>query len=93
MVLILDGNSEMDANGRSHLCYLICLRPLIRSIAVQIRFVFLQNTYSKLPSNVYHDTLQLQAVSYQKVILGFVVLDKNKEKNVTPVTLFNRGNV
>ena len=31
MELILDGNSEIDAHIRSNLCYLICLRHLIRS--------------------------------------------------------------
>ena len=30
MVLILDGNSEIDAHARSNLSYLICSRPLIR---------------------------------------------------------------
>ena len=34
MVLILDGNSEIDAHGRSDLCYLICVRQLTRSRAV-----------------------------------------------------------
>ena len=36
MVLILDGNSELGAHVRSHLCYLICCRHLIRSIVTQI---------------------------------------------------------
>ena len=31
MVLLLDGNSEMVSHVRSNLCYLICLRWLIRS--------------------------------------------------------------
>ena len=31
MVLILDGSSEIGAQERSKICYLICLRHLIRS--------------------------------------------------------------
>ena len=31
MVLILDGNSVIGAHVRSNLCYLICVRRLIRS--------------------------------------------------------------
>ena len=30
MVLLLDGNSEIGAHVRSNLCYLICLRHLIK---------------------------------------------------------------
>ena len=36
MVLILDGNSEMGVHVRINICYLICLRHLIRSRATQI---------------------------------------------------------
>ena len=31
MVLILDGDSEIDTHVRSNICYFICLRHLIRS--------------------------------------------------------------
>ena len=34
MVLNLDGNSEIGAHVRSNVCYLICLRHVIRSKAV-----------------------------------------------------------
>ena len=34
MVLMLDGSSEIGKHRRSNLCYLICLRHLIRSRAV-----------------------------------------------------------
>ena len=34
MVTILDGNLEIGAHVRSHLCYLICLRHLLGSTAV-----------------------------------------------------------
>ena len=42
MVLILDGNSELGAQVRSNLCYLICLRHLLWSGAVTKRIFFLQ---------------------------------------------------
>ena len=42
MVLILDGNVEIGALVSSNLCYLICLRNLIRSRAVTNQFVFLR---------------------------------------------------
>ena len=46
MVLILDDNLEIGANVRSNLCYLICLRHLIRSEAwSQIGCLSLENTY------------------------------------------------
>ena len=35
MVLILEGNSGIDAHVWSHLCYLICVTHLIRSTAVR----------------------------------------------------------
>ena len=40
MVLILDGNSERGAHIRSNICFFICLKHLIRSIAVANRFFF-----------------------------------------------------
>ena len=40
MVSILDGNSRIGAHVRSNLCYLICLRYLIRSRAVTNRIFF-----------------------------------------------------
>ena len=56
MVLILDGNLETGAQIRSNVCYLICLRHLIRSRAVTNRVyltpkepIFL---CSELPSDI-----------------------------------------
>ena len=57
------GNSEICAHIRNNLCYLICLRPLIRSSTEKNQMFFypegpiLQilhacSTYSELPSNV-----------------------------------------
>ena len=40
MVPILDGNSHVSAHLRSNPCYLICLRPLIRSRAVTLWIFF-----------------------------------------------------
>ena len=40
MVLILDGNSVMNAHVRSNLYCLICLRHLIKSRAVTNQFFF-----------------------------------------------------
>ena len=59
MVLKLDGDSEIGAQVRINLCYLICLRHLIRSRAVTNRIfstkslIFLHAcaTRSRLPSN------------------------------------------
>ena len=48
--LILDGNSEIGAHVRSNLCYLICLRHLIRPRAVGWYFILSEKTY--LPSYV-----------------------------------------
>ena len=42
MVLISDGNSEIDAHVRSNLCYVICLRHLINSRVVTNRITFLR---------------------------------------------------
>ena len=44
MVLICDGNSEIGAHVESNLCYLICLRHLIRSKAVTNRIYFSPET-------------------------------------------------
>ena len=57
MVLILDGNFELAAHVRSNLCYLICLRHLIRSKAVKNRIVFLRKKLhayecTEVPSNI-----------------------------------------
>ena len=47
MVLIFDGNSEIGAFVRSDLCYMNCLRHLIRSRAVTSRiFFFKMPTFS-----------------------------------------------
>ena len=51
MVLISDVNSEIGAHLRSNLCYLICLRDLIRSRAVSY-FLHASPTCSELPSNM-----------------------------------------
>ena len=40
MVLISNGNSEIDAHVRSNLCYLICSRHLIRSRPVTDQISF-----------------------------------------------------
>ena len=40
IVLIIEGNSVIGARERSNLCYLICLRQLIRSRAVRYRLFF-----------------------------------------------------
>ena len=48
MVLILDGNSEIGAQVRSNLCYLICLKHLIRNKAVSNRVIFSEKTYVPL---------------------------------------------
>ena len=40
MVFIYDGNSEIGAQVRSNLCYLIYLRHLMRSRGVTNRFFF-----------------------------------------------------
>ena len=51
MLLILGGNSEIGAQLRSNLCYLICLRHLIRSREVtDLIFFFSEKTY--FPSHV-----------------------------------------
>ena len=42
MVLILDGNSEIGAHVGSNICYLICLRHLIRSRVVSNSIYFLE---------------------------------------------------
>ena len=59
MVLILDGNSEIGAQVRSNLCYLIWLRHLIRSRAVKNRIFFIRkyvfscvHNMFELPSNI-----------------------------------------
>ena len=50
MALILDGIPEIDAYVGNNLCYLICLRHLIRSGEVTNRDFFTEKTYS--PSHV-----------------------------------------
>ena len=59
MVLLLDGKSEIGAHVIENLCYLICLRILIRSRAVtnqnfylEKKPIFLHATCSKLSSNI-----------------------------------------
>ena len=58
-VIVFDGYSEIGAHGKGNLGFLICLRNLIRSIAVTNRIFFLQkDLYScvsfELPSK-YHE--------------------------------------
>ena len=75
MVLIVDGNSEIDAHVGSNLCYLICLRHSIRSKAVTNRIFLFEKTYFhacaaciELPSNI---STMVESVEYtmgQKVI-------------------------
>ena len=43
MVLILDGNSEICTHVRNNLCYLICLKQLLRSRAVTMNMLALLN--------------------------------------------------
>ena len=45
IVLILVGNSEIGAHVRSHLCYLISLKHLIRSEKVTNLILFFGNNY------------------------------------------------
>ena len=45
MVFLLDGNSVIGAHVESNLCYLKCLRHLIRSRAVINRMFFSKETY------------------------------------------------
>ena len=42
MVLIIDGNSEIGTHVRNNLCYLNCLRHLLRWRAVTNRIFFLR---------------------------------------------------
>ena len=58
MVPLLDGNSEIGEHVRSILCYLNCIRHLIRSRAVKNRVFFLKNTYFPLcVRNMYRVTI------------------------------------
>ena len=60
MLLILDGNSEIGTHVTSNLCYLACLKYLIRSRAATKRIFFSEKTYFlyaratcfELPSNI-----------------------------------------
>ena len=60
MMLILDGNSEIDAQVMSSLCYMICLRHLISSRAATNRDIFWKRlishhacaSWSELPSEI-----------------------------------------
>ena len=45
-VLILDGNSEVGVYVRSKLCYLICLRHLIRPIELKNPNLFRKDLFS-----------------------------------------------
>ena len=47
-MVLIDGNSEIGAHVRSNLCYLICLRHLIRSRAVTNRISISEKTYFAL---------------------------------------------
>ena len=59
IVVVIDGNLEIGSHERKNLCYLICLRSLIRSRAGTNRIFFLHAcaTCSELPSNI--DTMLL----------------------------------
>ena len=50
MGLILDGNSEINADVRRNLCYLICFRDLIRPRAVTYRIYLYPKCPMWLPS-------------------------------------------
>ena len=60
MVLTLDGISDIGAHVRRNLCYLICLRLLIRSRVVTNRFfspkicifLYARASFTDLPSNI-----------------------------------------
>ena len=60
MVYIFDGNSEIDSRVRSNISYLVCLRHLIRLIAVSNRIFFPKRpiflcvcaTQSELPTTI-----------------------------------------
>ena len=53
MVLRLDGNSEIGAHVRNNLCYLICVRHLIRPEQAQKPILLSACAiYSELPSNI-----------------------------------------
>ena len=55
VVFILDGNLEIGAHVRSNLCYLTCLRHLIRSKAVTNRKKFIQKDLLSSISTITHE--------------------------------------
>ena len=79
MVLILDGNSEIEAHVRSNSCYLIYLRHWIRSRAVQKLIFFINELHacaicSELPFNIKY---QLRISFYRQMFTWkkFTTLD------------------
>ena len=52
MALILDGNSGIGAHVKNNLCYLICLRHMIRSGAVKNQIFSFEKIY--FPSCVHN---------------------------------------
>ena len=46
MIITLDVYSEIGADMMSNLCYLICVRHLMRSKSIPNRIFFFKNTYS-----------------------------------------------
>ena len=74
IVLILDGNSKIDAHVRCNICYLICLWHFIRARDATNRIIFLRKrpiffllcaTCSVLPSNI--STISFQIKFYNEV--------------------------
>ena len=72
---IVDGNLEMSATAHvsSNICYMICLRHLIRS-RVKNRFFFLRKTY--FPSSVFSTDLYIW-INYECGIRGRVSLSES----------------
>ena len=100
MVLIWDGNSEINAHVRSNPCYLICIRHLIHS-SQKSDFFFSKKqvslhrcaTYSELPSNTsIHDDSDEYISNYISMLIALNSLlltrgNKKKQRNIL-FTLF-----
>ena len=72
MVLTSDGNSEIGAHVRINLCYLICLRHLIRSRVVTIRSISPKKTFfpsCQLPA-IKHISTMIPSGSAFTVVVG-----------------------
>ena len=67
MVILLDCNSEISSHVRSHLCYLICLRHLIRSRAVTNRIFFLQIYIIRSQYVLSHHLIKHHNLSSEKI--------------------------